>query len=65
MRRPQGCVITHRRRPARAAGTPSTVQAVYEAMLDAERFEDLPGKWQAAVVAAEQNRPELRLMSDD
>jgi hypothetical protein len=31
-----------------------------EALLDAEAFEDLPGKWQAAVLTAEQNRPKLR-----
>jgi hypothetical protein len=32
----------------------------HEALLDADSFEDLPGKWQAAIVAAEQNLPELR-----
>jgi len=31
----------------------------HEALLDAGSFEDLPGTWQAAVVAAEQNRPKL------
>jgi hypothetical protein len=36
----------------------------HEALLDADSFEDLPGKWQAAVVSAEQNRPKLRLVSD-
>ena len=35
-----------------------------EALLDADAFEDLPGKWQAAVLAAEQNRPTLRLVRD-
>ncbi len=34
----------------------------HEALLDADAFEDLPGKWQAAVVEAEQNRPELRVV---
>jgi hypothetical protein len=34
----------------------------HEALLDADNFEDLPGKWQAAIVAAEQNRPKLRLV---
>jgi hypothetical protein len=29
----------------------------HEALLDADRFEDLPGKWQAAILKAEQNRP--------
>jgi hypothetical protein len=28
-------------------------------------FENLPGKWQAAIVEAEQNRPNLRLVSGD
>jgi hypothetical protein len=32
----------------------------HEALLDADSFEDLPGRWQAAVVEAERNRPELR-----
>jgi hypothetical protein len=32
-----------------------------EALLDADGFEDLPGKWQAAIVVAEQNRPDLRI----
>ena len=33
-----------------------------EALLDADRFEDLPGKWQAAILEAEQNRPKLRVV---
>jgi hypothetical protein len=36
-----------------------------EALLDAHGFEDLPGKWQAAIVSAEQNQPKLRLVSRD
>jgi hypothetical protein len=28
-----------------------------EALLEADSFEDLPGKWQAAILTAEQNRP--------
>jgi hypothetical protein len=36
-----------------------------EALLDADSFEDLPGKRQAAIIAAEQNRPKLRLVSND
>jgi hypothetical protein len=36
----------------------------HEALLDADTFEDLPGKWQAAIVNAEQNRPKRRLVSD-
>ena len=35
-----------------------------EALLDADSFEDLSGKWQAAILDAEQNRPKLRLVSD-
>jgi hypothetical protein len=35
-----------------------------EALLDADSFEDLPGKWQAAILNAEENRPKLRLVSD-
>ena len=34
-----------------------------EALLEAATFEDLPGKWQAAILEAEQNRPKLRLIS--
>ena len=34
----------------------------HEALLEAESFEDLPGKWQAAILEAEQNRPNLRLI---
>ena len=37
----------------------------HEALLDAATFEELPGKWQAAILAAEQNRPKLRLVSGD
>jgi hypothetical protein len=36
----------------------------HESLLDAHRFEDLPGKWQAAILAAEGKRPKLRLVSD-
>ena len=34
----------------------------YEALLDADAFEDLPGRWQVAIAQAEQNRPELRVV---
>jgi hypothetical protein len=37
----------------------------HEALLDAGSFEDLPGKWQAAIVTAEQNRPKLRVVGSD
>ena len=36
-----------------------------EALLDADAFEDLPGKWQAAILTAEQNRPQLRVVRRD
>ena len=37
----------------------------HEALLEADSFEDLPGKWQAAIVEAEQNRPKLRVVRSD
>ena len=36
-----------------------------EALLEAGSFEDLPGKWQAAILEAEQNRPMLRVVDSD
>jgi hypothetical protein len=33
-----------------------------EALLDADSFEDLSGKWQAAILKAEGNRPKLRIV---
>jgi hypothetical protein len=35
------------------------------ALLEADTFEALHGKWQAAILAAEQNRPKLRIISSD
>jgi hypothetical protein len=35
----------------------------HEALLEEDSFEDLPGKCQAAILKAEQNRPRLRLLS--
>jgi hypothetical protein len=35
----------------------------HEALLGADSFEDLPGKWPAAILKAEQNRPKLRVVS--
>lgn len=32
------------------------------ALLEADAFDDLPGKWQAAILEAEANRPQLRLV---
>jgi hypothetical protein len=37
----------------------------HEVLLDPDSFEDLPGKWQAAIVTAEQNRPKLRVVRSD
>ena len=37
----------------------------HEALLDADSFEDLPGKWQAAILRAEQNQPKLRVVLGD
>jgi hypothetical protein len=34
----------------------------HEALLDADTFEDLSGRWQAAILKAEQNRPDLRIV---
>jgi hypothetical protein len=34
----------------------------HEALLQADSVEDLPRKWQAAIVKAEQNRPKLRVV---
>jgi hypothetical protein len=35
------------------------------ALLEADRFEDLPGKWQAAILRAEQARPKVRVVTGD
>ena len=40
-------------------------QEFHEALLDADSFEDLPGKWQAAILTAEQNRPNLLVVRSD
>ena len=37
----------------------------HEALLDADSFEDLLGKWQAAILEAEESRPKLRVVSGD
>jgi hypothetical protein len=37
----------------------------HEALLEADGFEDLSGKWQAAILEAEQIRPNLRIASCD
>jgi hypothetical protein len=38
---------------------------LHEALLEAERFEDLAGRWQAAILKAEQNRPKLPVVTSD
>jgi hypothetical protein len=35
----------------------------HEAPPEARSFEDLPGKWQAAILKAEQNRAKLRVVN--
>jgi hypothetical protein len=40
-------------------------QEFHEALLEADSFEDLPGKWQAAILEAEGNRPKLRVVTGD
>ena len=35
----------------------------HEALLEAGSFEDLPGKWRAAILTTEQPRPQLGLIS--
>jgi hypothetical protein len=35
----------------------------HEALLEAGSLEDLPGKWQAAILQAEQNRQKLRVVA--
>jgi hypothetical protein len=57
------------RRVGKVVGYPPLVEMsadqrreFHEAPLDADDFEDLPGKWQAAILAAEGNRPGLRVV---
>jgi hypothetical protein len=42
-----------------------TARAHVEAPLEATTFEDLPGRRQAAIVKAEQSRPQLRVVTGD
>jgi hypothetical protein len=37
----------------------------HEALFEADTFEDLPGRWQVAILEAERNRPKLRVVSGD
>jgi hypothetical protein len=57
------------RRVERVVGYPTLCEMgdlqrreLHEALLNADGFEDLRGKWQAAIVRAEQERPKLRLV---
>ena len=34
----------------------------HDALLEADTFEDMPGKWQAAILGAEQSRPKTRVV---
>jgi hypothetical protein len=36
----------------------------HEELLGADRFEDLPGRWQAAISKAEEERPKLRVVAN-
>jgi hypothetical protein len=38
---------------------------LHEALLEADSFEDLSGKWQAAILKSEENRPNLRIVEHD
>jgi hypothetical protein len=60
------------RRVERVVGYPPLVEMddqrrreFHEALLDADAFEDLAGKWQAAILEAKQNRPKLRPITGD
>jgi hypothetical protein len=37
----------------------------HEALLDADSFDDLPGKWQAAILKPEQSRTHLRIVASN
>ena len=57
------------RRVEKVVGYPPLVELgdlrreFHEALLEPATFETLPGKWQAPILAAEENRPQLRLVS--
>jgi hypothetical protein len=48
-----------------SAGCVSAIATTVSSGRRNDTFEDLPGKWQAAILAAEQNRPDLRLVTGD
>jgi hypothetical protein len=37
----------------------------HEALLDADSFEDLPGKWRTTILKAEENRSKLGVVTSD
>ena len=45
--------------------SPEQRREFQEALLAADTFEDLPGKWQAAILEAEQNRLKLQIVAAD
>ena len=53
------------RKSGRLHGSSAALRQLGSALFDADTFEDLPGKWQAAIVKAEQKRPKLRLVTSD
>jgi hypothetical protein len=60
------------RRVAKVVGYPPLAEMsdrerreFHGALLDADSFEDLPGKCQAAILTAEQDRPDLRIVGSD
>ncbi len=60
------------RRVGKVVGCPPLIEMsaeqrreFHEALLAAQAFEDLVGKWQAATLEAEKNRPALRAAKDD
>jgi hypothetical protein len=55
-----------RRLPAAVGGiSQDQRREFHEPLLAPDGFENLPGKWQAAILTAEQNRPKRRLVSRD
>ena len=60
------------RRVEKVVGYPPHVEmgdqqrrAFHEALLKANSFEDLPEKWQAAILKVEEGRLKLRVVNDD
>ncbi len=50
--------------PPLAEMAPAQEAELRAALARATDLEDLPGKWQAAILAAERNRPDLRVVKD-